>query len=249
MADSAAKAGTVVAIRGAVVDIAFPEDQLPLINDALGIETDDGVPVLVEVQAHLDAATVRTIALQSTNGLKRGALVYQGNGPLQVPVGNDVLGRLLDVTGAAGDKHGPFSDTIPRRPIHREPPQFRARGNASKLFRTGIKVIDLLAPLAHGGKAAMFGGAGVGKTVLVMELIHAMVAHYQGISVFVGVGERSREGHEMLQSITEAGVLDRTVLVYGQMNEPPGARWRGTDDRTHHRRAIFETNNTRMYWS
>nr|WP_319484867.1 F0F1 ATP synthase subunit beta [uncultured Cohaesibacter sp.] len=226
MADQAAKEGRVVSIRGAVVDIAFPVDPLPLINDALSIGAADGPPVLVEVQAHLNARTVRTMALQSTSGLRRGALVHRGNGPLQVPVGDEVLGRLLDVTGTAGDKLSPFSDAVPRRPIHREPPRFHAQGNAAKLFRTGIKVIDLLAPLAQGGKAAMFGGAGVGKTVLVMELIHAMVAQYQGISVFVGVGERSREGHEMLQSITEAGVLDRTVLVYGQMNEPPGARWR-----------------------
>ena len=143
-----------------------------------------------------------------------------------MPVGNDVLGRLLDVTGRIGDKGGPLPKTVPLRPIHRAPPAFAAQSAASDLFATGIKVIDLLAPLAQGGKAAMFGGAGVGKTVLVMELIHAMVAGYQGISVFAGVGERSREGHEMLLDMTHSGVLDRTVLVYGQMNEPPGARWR-----------------------
>ena len=137
-----------------------------------------------------------------------------------------VLGRLLDVTGRVGDGRGDLPADTPRRPIHRKPPSFASQTGASEIFATGIKVIDLLTPMAQGGKAAMFGGAGVGKTVLVMELIHAMVATYEGISVFAGVGERSREGHEMLLDMTNSGVLDRTVLVYGQMNEPPGARWR-----------------------
>ncbi len=143
-----------------------------------------------------------------------------------MPVGEQVLGRLLDVTGATGDKGQPFSSDAPRRPIHRSPPPLAAQSGAAELFTTGIKVIDLLTPLAQGGKAAMFGGAGVGKTVLVMELIHAMVERYKGISVFAGVGERSREGHEMLLDMRDSHVLERTVLVYGQMNEPPGARWR-----------------------
>ena len=222
--------GSVVAIRGAVVDIAFDTGPLPPINDALEIQRPDasaGAPAgVVEVQAHLDAHTVRAIALGATTGLKRGLTATRVGGPVKVPVGDAVLGRLLDVTGALGDGRGPLPDDTPRRPIHHAPPPFRAQGTAAELFRTGIKVIDLLSPLTRGGKAAMFGGAGVGKTVLVMELIHAMVADYQGISVFAGVGERSREGHEMLSDMTEAGVLDRTVLVYGQMNEPPGARWR-----------------------
>jgi F-type H+-transporting ATPase subunit beta len=181
---------------------------------------------MAEVQGHLDGRKVRAIALQATTGLKRGDLVKRVGGPVQVPVGDAVLGRLLDVTGAIGDKRAPLPADVPRRPIHHAPPSFASQTGASELFATGIKVIDLLAPLAQGGKAAMFGGAGVGKTVLVMELIHAMVASYQGISVFAGVGERSREGHEMLLDMTNSGVLDRTVLVYGQMNEPPGARWR-----------------------
>ncbi|WP_149866403.1 F0F1 ATP synthase subunit beta [Tropicimonas marinistellae] len=218
--------GRVVAIRGAVVDIAFTQGSLPAINDALIIENSGEKPTLVEVQAHLDDEVLRAIALQATIGLRRGASVRRMGGAVLVPVGDAVLGRLLDVTGAPGDRLGPLPGNVPRRPIHRAPPPFRAQGAASELFRTGIKVIDLLAPHARGGKAAMFGGAGVGKTVLVMELIHAMVAGYRGISVFAGVGERSREGHEMLRDMTEAGVLDRTVLVYGQMNEPPGARWR-----------------------
>jgi F-type H+-transporting ATPase subunit beta len=181
---------------------------------------------MAEVQAHLDECTVRAIALQATDGLKRGDVVRKIGGPVMVPVGDAVLGRLLDVTGRVGDKLGPLPADVPLRPIHRAPPSFAAQSGASDIFVTGIKIIDLLAPLAQGGKAAMFGGAGVGKTVLVMELIHAMVASYQGISVFAGVGERSREGHEMLLDMTNSGVLNRTVLVYGQMNEPPGARWR-----------------------
>lgn len=142
------------------------------------------------------------------------------------PVGDAVLGRLLTVVGALGDNGAALPEDTPHWPIHRAPPVLSAQTLTTDLFRTGIKVIDLLTPLAQGGKAAMFGGAGVGKTMLVMELIHAMVAGYQGISVFAGVGERSREGHEMLLDMRESGVLDRTVLVYGQMNEPPGARWR-----------------------
>ena len=133
---------------------------------------------------------------------------------------------MLDVTGAIGDKGQPLASDTPRRPIYRHPPSLAAQSDLTEAFATGIKVIDLLAPLAQGGKAAMFGGAGVGKTVLVMELIHAMVESYKGISVFAGVGERSREGHEMLLEMANPGVLERTALVYGQMNEPPGARWR-----------------------
>ena len=145
---------------------------------------------------------------------------------MTVAVGEATLGRLVDVLGRIGDRGPPLPADAPRWPIHRKPPPLAAQSGVTKLFATGIKVIDLLAPLAQGGKAAMFGGAGVGKTVLVMELIHAMVESYQGISVFAGVGERSREGHEMLLDMTESGVLERTALVYGQMNEPPGARWR-----------------------
>ncbi len=221
-----AQDGRVVAVRGAVVDIAFSAGGLPPIDDALSIKDAEQGTVLAEVQAHLDDHTVRAIALQATTGLRRGDPVEKVGGPVMVPVGEAVLGRLLDVTGKVGDKLGALPPDIPRRPIHRAPPAFAAQSGTSDLFATGIKVIDLLAPLAQGGKAAMFGGAGVGKTVLVMELIHAVVARYHGISVFAGVGERSREGHEMLLDMTQSGVLNRTVLVYGQMNEPPGARWR-----------------------
>ncbi|MCS0497037.1 F0F1 ATP synthase subunit beta [Ancylobacter sp. MQZ15Z-1] len=218
--------GRVVAIRGAVVDIAFADAALPEINEAVAIGDEASGTLVAEVQAHLDRSTVRAIALEATTGLRRGDTVRREHGPIAVPVGEAVLGRLLDVTGNVGDRLGPLPQDVPRRPIHREAPPLDRQTGTSDLFATGIKVLDLLTPLAQGGKAAMFGGAGVGKTVLVMELIHAMVASYQGISVFAGVGERSREGHEMLQDMGASKVLDRTVLVYGQMNEPPGARWR-----------------------
>jgi F-type H+-transporting ATPase subunit beta len=217
--------GSVSAVRGAVIDVRFPAG-LPAIGDALAILRDDGAPLLAEVQAHLDAGRVRAIALAATAGLPRGVTVRALGGPLSVPVGEAVLGRLLNVSGELGDKGAPLPADVPRRPIHRTPPPLAAQSVSNELFATGIKVIDLLTPLVQGGKAAMFGGAGVGKTVLVMELIHAMVERYQGISVFAGVGERSREGHEMLLDMRKSGVLDHTVLVYGQMNEPPGARWR-----------------------
>ncbi|CAM5766602.1 ATP synthase subunit beta [Labrys miyagiensis] len=217
--------GVVTAIRGAVIDASFTAGSLPPVGDALSVETGE-TTVIAEVQAHLDPATVRAVALQPTAGLSRGMSVNAMGGPLAVPVGDAMLGRLVDVTGQLGDKGPALPEDTPRRPIHRPPPALARQSGATEIFATGIKVLDLLAPLAQGGKAAMFGGAGVGKTVLVMELIHAMVASYQGISVFAGVGERSREGHEMLLDMRGSGVLDRTVLVYGQMNEPPGARWR-----------------------
>lgn len=217
--------GSVSAVRGAVIDVSFPAG-LPPLGDALAILREEGKPLLAEVQAHLDPQRVRAIALSATSGLSRGVSAHTLGGPLRVPVGEAVLGRLLDVSGAIGDKGAPLPDDVPRRPIHRAPPPLSAQDPTRELFATGIKAIDLLTPLVQGGKAAMFGGAGVGKTVLVMELIHAMVERYRGISVFAGVGERSREGHEMLLDMRESGVLEHSVLVYGQMNEPPGARWR-----------------------
>lgn len=218
--------GQLTAVRGAVLDVRFAQAPLPAVGEALHVLRDDDAPLLVEVTSQLSTTDVRAIALQSTEGVARGLRVQALGKPLQVPVGPAVLGRLLDVTGRIGDDGQPLPDDVPRRPIHRPPPPLAAQTGASTLFGTGLKVIDLLTPLVQGGKAAMFGGAGVGKTVLVMELIHAMVERYQGISVFTGVGERSREGHEMLLDMRNSGVLDHTVLVYGQMNEPPGARWR-----------------------
>jgi len=217
--------GQIITVRGAVVDVLFGAG-LPAIGDALEVLREDAEPLLIEVQAHLSETAVRCIALAATAGLQRGGRVRSRGGPLQVPVGEAVLGRLLDVSGRLGDKGPALPADIPLRPILRSPPPLAAQSVGRELFATGIKVIDLLTPLVQGGKAAMFGGAGVGKTVLVMELIHAMAERYQGLSVFAGVGERSREGHELLQDMRDSGVLDKTVLVYGQMSEPPGARWR-----------------------
>jgi F-type H+-transporting ATPase subunit beta len=217
--------GTVLAVRGAVVDVTFPQD-LPPINAALRVEWDHSTPLDLEVHSHLDLNTLRAVAFQSTAGLSRGVTVKMVGPSITVPVGQAVLGRLLDVMGTPRDNGPDLPPDTPRRPIHATPPLLRSQSTATEIFETGIKVIDLLTPMAQGGKAAMFGGAGVGKTVLVMELIQAMVEKYDGISVFAGVGERSREGHELLTEMQASGVLDRTVLVYGQMNEPPGARWR-----------------------
>jgi F-type H+/Na+-transporting ATPase subunit beta len=218
--------GRVVAVRGPVIDVAFDSVPLPPIEEALRVEWDQPDPLIAEVQSHIDGATVRAVALQPTAGLRRGTQVQATGRPITMPVGDAVLGRLLDITGEVKDRGAPLPATIERWPIHRHPPPLTAQSGTGTVFETGIKVIDLLVPLAQGGKAAMFGGAGVGKTVLVMELIHAMAEKYRGISVFAGVGERSREGHELLHDMTRSSVLEKTVLVYGQMNEPPGARWR-----------------------
>lgn len=220
-----ASLGLVSAVRGPVVDVVFPE-KLPPIETVLEVEWDGDHPLTLEVHGHLDERTVRAIAFQSTSGLARGVRVNATLAPLMVPVGEAVLGRLLDVTGTPRDGGESFPEDTQRHPIHGAPPAFDRAETGVSVFETGIKVIDLLLPLSRGGKAAMFGGAGVGKTVLVMELIHAMVEKYQGISIFAGVGERSREGHEMLSDMTASGVIERTALIYGQMNEPPGARWR-----------------------
>ncbi len=224
--DSGARVGIVVSVRGAVVDVSFDPDALPPINAALVVAWDRPEPLVLEVHSHVDGATVRGVALQATAGLARGVQVRATGVPITVPVGEAILGRLLDAVGTLRDRGPALPDDTPRRPIHNRPPALQDETSTVEVFETGVKVIDLLAPIARGGKAAMFGGAGVGKTVLIMELIHAMVEKYQGISVFAGVGERSREGHELLTDMQGSGVLARTVLVYGQMNEPPGARWR-----------------------
>jgi F-type H+/Na+-transporting ATPase subunit beta len=224
--DPIVSVGTVVSVRGAVVDVSFEGDVLPAINTALVVEWDRPEPLVLEVHSHIDPTTIRGIALQATAGLARSTPVRATGAPISVPVGDAILGRLLDVIGTLRDRGPALPSDTPRRGIHNPPPTLEEEISTTTVFETGIKVIDLLAPLAQGGKAAMFGGAGVGKTVLVMELIHAMVEKYKGISVFAGVGERSREGHELLTDMQGSGVLARTVLVYGQMNEPPGARWR-----------------------
>ena len=226
MTGTAKPTGRVLAVRGVVVDIVFDTPPLPKVDEALRIDWDGPGILIVEVQAQLDERTVRGVAIETTAGLKRGTPVIATGEPLSVPVGDPILGRLLDVAGSVRDNGPPLPADLEHWPIHRPPPPLAERSAATAIFETGIKVIDLLAPLAEGGKAAMFGGAGVGKTVVVMELIHAMVQSYQGVSVFAGIGERSREGHELLTEMRRSGVLDRSVLVYGQMNEPPGARWR-----------------------
>ncbi len=226
MDNAAPVTGTVTAIRGAVLDVRLGTAALPRIDEALEIDPDGPDRLIAEVQSHLDAASVRAIALQPVGGIRRGTQVRATGGPVMVPVGEAVLGRVLDVLGAVQDRGPKLPEDTERWPIHRAPPQLSGQTAATTVFETGIKVIDLLIPLAQGGKAGMFGGAGVGKTVLLMELIRAMVERYRGISVFAGIGERLREGHELLSDMHESGVLPRTCLVFGQMNEPPGARWR-----------------------
>jgi len=216
----------VVAVHGSVLDVRFPAGKLPAINEAVAVESDLGPAILAEVQQHLDAQHVRLVALQGTSGLRRGTAARALGAPIQAPVGEAVLGRLLSAIGEPADRAGDLPSETEWRPIHAAAPPLARQNAVREIFHTGIKVIDLLAPLIKGGKAAMFGGAGVGKTVLIMELIRTTVERHAGISVFAGIGERSREGHELLLELRESGVLRRTALVFGQMNEPPGARWR-----------------------
>jgi len=214
--------GEVTALAGAVVDVLFPEGVPPL-RAACRV---DGSGIVLEVQQHLSQTLARTVALHHTGGLALGTPVVSDGRPLLVPVGPATLGRMLDVTGTPIDRGPPFPEDVERWPIHREPPALAEVGSGLEPFWTGIKVVDLVAPLVRGGKAGMFGGAGVGKTVLLMEFIHTVVERYHGTSVFAGVGERMREGHELLHELRDAGMLEHTALVFGQMNEPPGARWR-----------------------
>jgi F-type H+-transporting ATPase subunit beta len=219
--------GAVLAVHGSVVDVRFPGDVLPDIHDALEIQWDvRPEPLIAEVQLHADEHTVRAVTMQTTDGLQRGTPVRATRTPLTVPVGEATLGRMVDVLGAVRDRGPALPPDVTRWPIHRPPPPLVRQNPTRSIFETGIKAIDLLAPLIRGGKAGMFGGAGVGKTVLVTELIRSTIEKQTGIAVFAGVGERSREGHEMLLEMRQSKVLDRTVLVFGQMNEPPGARWR-----------------------
>ncbi len=218
--------GRVSAVHGSVIDIRFSAGSLPSILDAVAIDWDLGPSLIAEIHQHLDRYTVRAVALAGTSGLRRGTAVRPLSGPVSVPVGEAVLGRLLNVVGTPVDRGPALPADIQRRPIHASAPAIGAQSAAVEMFHTGIKVIDLLAPLVNGGKAAMFGGAGVGKTVLIMELIRTTVESGSGISVFAGVGERSREGHELMLELTQSDVLKRTALVFGQMNEAPGARWR-----------------------
>jgi F-type H+-transporting ATPase subunit beta len=218
--------GTVVAVRGSVLEVVFPGGRIPELAEALEVKTGRGDVLVAEVQAQLAAETVRAVALEPTSGLARGARVRATGGPITVPVGRAPLGRVLDVLGRPLDGGPPLPAETPRRPIQRRAPALAEQTAERSVLETGIKVVDLLAPLARGGKAGLLGGAGVGKTVLLMELIRSTAERYRGISVFAGIGERTREGHELLLDMRAAGVLGQTALVFGQMNEPPGARWR-----------------------
>jgi F-type H+-transporting ATPase subunit beta len=215
--------GRVVQVIGAVLDAEFPE-RLPRIHDAVEIHH-TGRRLVLEVQQHIGDNRVRCIALDSTDGLARGLEVIDTGAPISVPVGRPVLGRLLNLLGEPIDEKGPVP-FVKRLPIHRKPPAFTELETTPMIFETGLKVIDLLAPYMRGGKIGLFGGAGVGKTVLIMELINNIAREHGGFSVFTGVGERTREGNDLYREMTESGVLEKTCLVFGQMNEPPGARFR-----------------------
>lgn len=217
-----AKQGIVTAVRGSVVDACFPRPIPPLFDL---LEAGDGNKAVVEVVTHLDSDTVRGIALTSTQGLARNDRIVDTGRTLSVPVGERVLGRLFNVFGDAIDRQEQIAGGE-WRSIHAAPVPLTRRSTTSEIFTTGIKAIDVLAPLERGGKSGLFGGAGVGKTVLIMELIHNVIGHHSGVSVFCGIGERCREGEELYREIQAAGVLDKTVLVFGQMNDPPGTRFR-----------------------
>lgn len=214
--------GKIISIRGSVVDIGF-EDYLPSINTLL--HTGDKRNIAIEVLAQLDTNRVRGIALNPTQGLTRGMLVETEGNQLAVPLGKNIIGRMFDVFGHVIDHQGELTD-VKWKNIHQSPPSLAERSTKSEVFLTGIKVIDVLIPIERGGKTGLFGGAGVGKTVLLTEMIHNMVGHSKGISMFCGIGERCREGHELYQDMVAAGVLENTVMLFGQMNEPPGARFR-----------------------
>ena len=214
--------GRIVQIIGAVIDVEFPRDSVPKVYDALGV---DGTETTLEVQQQLGDGIVRTIAMGSTEGLKRGLSVTDTHNPIQVPVGTKTLGRIMDVLGRPIDEAGPIGEEE-RMSIHREAPSYAEQAASNELLETGIKVIDLVCPFAKGGKVGLFGGAGVGKTVNMMELIRNIAIEHSGFSVFAGVGERTREGNDFYHEMTESNVLDKVSLVYGQMNEPPGNRLR-----------------------
>ena len=221
--------GKVVQVMGAVVDVKF-NDHLPAILDALEIEQ-DGKKLVLEVAQHLGENSVRTIAMDTTEGLKRGQSVESTGAPISVPVGEETLGRIINVVGEPVDQKGELKATQ-KRPIHQNAPEFVDQSTEKEILVTGIKVVDLLCPYSKGGKIGLFGGAGVGKTVLIMELINNIAKAHGGYSVFAGVGERTREGNDLYHEMIESGIIDlkgkdsKVALVYGQMNEPPGARAR-----------------------
>src|ERR1700754_2094780 len=214
--------GKIVQCIGAVVDVEFPRDAMPKVYDALKLE---GGNLTLEVQQQLGDGVVRTIALGSSDGLRRGLMVSNTGNPITVPVGKATLGRIMDVLGNPIDERGPVSHEL-AAPIHRKAPAYDELSPSQELLETGIKVIDLICPFAKGGKVGLFGGAGVGKTVNMMELINNIAKAHSGLSVFAGVGERTREGNDFYHEMAESNVLDKVAMVYGQMNEPPGNRLR-----------------------
>ena len=217
--------GKITQIIGAVLDIKFPEGKLPKIYDAIHIAAPDGGVLTAEVAQHLGDDTVRCIAMGPTDGLVRGAEAIATGAPITVPVGEKTLGRIFNVTGDAIDKK-PAPEGVEYLPIHRKAPSFEEQSTSTEILETGIKVVDLLCPYQKGGKTGLFGGAGVGKTVLIQELIHNIATEHGGYSVFTGVGERTREGNDLYHEMEESGVINKTTMVFGQMNEPPGARKR-----------------------
>src|SRR5437899_3639665 len=222
--------GKVIQISGPAVDVQFPEAQLPPIYQALrvtseGFNVPKPINVVLEVQQHLGEGRVRTIAMQATDGMVRGMKTIDLGGPISVPVGHGTLGRVMNVIGEPVDELGPIKANK-KLPIHRPAPLFSEQATTAEMFETGVKVIDLIQPFLKGGKIGLFGGAGVGKTVVIMELINNVAKNHGGYSVFAGVGERTREGNDLWLEVKESGVINKAALVYGQMNEPPGARAR-----------------------
>ena len=217
--------GKITQIIGAVLDIKFSDGHLPEINDAIDIMTKQGGKLVVEVSQHLGDDTVRCIAMGPTDGLVRGMEAVCTGGPISVPVGEQTLGRMFNVLGDPIDNK-PAPENAKRQPIHRKAPAFKDQSTETEVLETGIKVVDLLCPYQKGGKIGLFGGAGVGKTVLIQELIRNIATEHGGYSVFTGVGERTREGNDLYHEMSESGVIDKTAMVFGQMNEPPGARMR-----------------------
>jgi len=217
--------GRIVQILGGVVDCEFPAGELPEVYEAVEIPRPDDVPLVLEVQRHLGDNQVRTVAMDSTDGLQRGLAARATGSPILVPVGESTLGRVFNVLGRPVDGKGPVESEL-MYPIHRPAPSFEEQSRRVEVFETGLKVIDLVAPFTRGGKTGIFGGAGVGKTIIIQELIRSIATVHQGNSVFAGIGERTREGTQMYREMVESGVLKDTVLVYGQMNEPPGVRLR-----------------------
>ena len=225
--------GHIVQVVGAVVDVSFPAEKLPDIRNALrvlsikseSLNNSTELNLVLEVQQHLSGGIVRTIAMDTTDGLRRGQQVEDTGKPITVPVGEETLGRIFNVIGEPVDNQGDL-DEVSRAPIHRPPPAFTDQVTKTEVFETGIKVVDLIAPFTKGGKTGVFGGAGVGKTIIIQELIASLAREHGGYSVFAGVGERTREGTQLFGEMQEAGVVDKLCMVFGQMNEPPGARLR-----------------------